>query len=130
MDDTLANMTVDQVCRNALGIHMCFWNLGFESDDLYIIPDSLMIHVVLRTQGKQFAIPAGPAQDETKFRKAWLEILAKWNSKGFTREEAQHMLQHTGIPQQATQFVFALQKKGFVLPAAADVLIQNPKAQA
>jgi hypothetical protein len=124
-------MTIDEICKNALGLHMGFWRLGFVNDDIFIIPDPDKICVVLRTQGKQFAMTAGPiVPDWPKFIEAWLAMIEKWNNHGFTEEETARIYLRTGIPQRAQEFVVKMLAKGFVLPKLADRMLMHPTAEA
>jgi hypothetical protein len=117
-------MTIDDfpmVVREALSVHQVLRRLGFSADDIYVAPghtaaDSL--HVVLRTQGKQWAIALGPQTvDGPAMRDMWLRAI----EYARTAPEAELVAMFDGsvIQKQIALVAWSISQRGIELPLAS-----------
>jgi len=106
----------------ALAAHETLRKLGFTPDQIFIHqnpPPLLDIAVVLRHQGKQFAITVGQYAAEDWLDK-WKELVELFNSKRLPEADFEAFYESSITGTNHVSLLFALQQKGIVPPGGSN----------
>lgn len=118
-------MTLESYPRpllEALAAHETLRKLGFTPDQIFMHhnpPPTLDIAVVLRHQGKQFAITVGGYAEDDWVDK-WKELVALFNSKQIPEAEFQAFYDTSITGANHVSLLLALQQKGITPPYGAN----------
>lgn len=106
----------------ALAAHETLRKLGFTPEQIFIHrnpPPQLDIAIVLRHQGKQFAITVGRYDDDNWLTK-WTELVGLYNSKQLPDDELDELYVTSLTGSHHVQLVLALRQKGITPPGGSN----------
>jgi hypothetical protein len=109
---------IPEPMRNALGTFEMLRRLGFESKDIYwdMQPDTMM-QVVLRTQGKQFAIDVGFLHmTKAKFKTKWTAVMDALTAGQIPENDYWRLFQECEAYRLTDDMVEAMKRKGIRVP--------------
>ena len=112
----------------AFGIHEALRKFGFRSDDIFFSIGisanfgGRCMHIILKTQGKQFIMTVCKIDDDVTDEQVynrWSEVATLMSSHMISQDEANRMWQQSQMGKNQDDFealALAIQAKGFFLP--------------
>lgn len=124
MDEELLGLAT--VVREALACHEALFRLGFSKDDIYlelarsanpdgallpedITAESIVLHVVLKTQGKEYSIGVGAVATDG-FEDEWAKAIVCWHDASI--EGRRKVWEEARLRGRAVELVWGLFEKG------------------
>jgi len=104
---------IDTAMRQMLGATQVLRKLGFTPDDIYAsLGHGNVGMVVLKTQGKQFAIACGRTKVTAgNFDKTWAEVVTAWNGP-MSDVDRQRIYEESNAYRNRIHLLMTLQQKG------------------
>lgn len=111
--------------RQALGCHEGLRKLGFVPDDIFVTfnPDATML-VVLKTQGKQFAITVGFVRGVSReaWETMWSSAATAVRDGSVSQRDLDRIWQESLTRKQSLGFIAGLKAKGIRIPKESERL--------
>lgn len=111
--------------RQAIGCHEGLRKLGFVPDDIFVSlnPDATML-VVLKTQGKQFAITVGLVRGVARetWQAMWSTSATAVRDGSLSQPDLDRIWRESLTHKRAFDFIAAIQSKGIRIPRESERL--------
>jgi hypothetical protein len=125
-------VTYDEIhpsLRIAIGTFEGFRKSGFAANDVFVEvaqnpfvgPGQLMVFTLLKTQGKEFRVDAGPwPKDQVlELRRQWLAVCEAMHARAISQPDMDRIWQESPAFQQKVAFIMAILRKGITIPGGA-----------